>query len=110
MPAGRWITATTSWCFPEGARSRQGELTPFRQGIGLLAKQSGVPVLPIALRGLDELSATGRWFRTGKIEVHIGQAIEFGPEMSESAITARLHDEVEKLMGGRDAGTRDAGT
>ncbi len=39
--------------FPEGTRSAAGELAPFRGGIGMLAKQSGALVLPVALRGLE---------------------------------------------------------
>ena len=50
--------------FPEGTRSRSSEIASFRQGIGLLTTQSGVPVLPVALVGLDDLR-TRRvpWFR-----------------------------------------------
>ena len=88
--------------FPEGARSAEGKLAPFRQGIGLLAKQSYTAVLPVGLRGLGELKATGRrWFRSGKIEVHVGRPICFSAETGEAAITERLHDEVEQLMGAR---------
>jgi long-chain acyl-CoA synthetase len=85
--------------FPEGTRSPEGELARFRPGIGLLAKQSGAPVLPMAIRGLGELK-TGRrrWFRSGTIEVRVGQAIRFGPEETEAAIAARLHAEVDKLL------------
>jgi long-chain acyl-CoA synthetase len=87
--------------FPEGARS-EGRLASFRPGIGLLAKQSGVPVVPTAIRGLSEMK-TGkrRWFRSGQLEVRVGEAIYFGPEESEAAITARLHDEVERLLDGK---------
>ncbi len=93
--------------FPEGARSAEGRLARFRPGIGLLAKQSYVSVLPVGIRGLGEIATRKqRWFRSGTIEVHIGEAIWFGPEESESAITARLHDEVERLMG--DAGSKGA--
>jgi long-chain acyl-CoA synthetase len=87
--------------FPEGTRSAAGELARFRGGIGLLAKQSGAAVLPVALSGLGELKAgSRRWFRSGKIEVRVGQPIRFAPEESEAAITARLHDEVERLLKG----------
>jgi long-chain acyl-CoA synthetase len=87
--------------FPEGARSAEGSLARFRGGIGLLARQSGAPVLPVAIRGLGELKAGGgRWFRSGKIEVHVGQPIRFAPEETEATITARLHAEVEKLLNG----------
>ncbi len=96
--------------FPEGARSAEGKLAPFRQGIGLLAKQSYTAVLPIGLRGLGELKAARRrWFRSGMIEVHVGQPIRFSSEVSEAAITRRLHDEVERLIGQSGSGTSDSG-
>jgi long-chain acyl-CoA synthetase len=87
--------------FPEGTRSAEGVLARFRPGIGLLVKQSGASVLPIAIRGLGELK-TGRrrWFRSGILEVHVGQPIRFSPAETESAITAALHYEVEKLLNG----------
>ena len=85
--------------FPEGTRSAEGALARFRGGIGLLAKQSGAMVLPVAIRGLGELKAGNRrWFRSGSIEVHVGQPIRFAPEENEAAITARLHAEVEELL------------
>jgi long-chain acyl-CoA synthetase len=86
--------------FPEGTRSAEGKLAHFRAGIGLLAKQSGVPVLPVAIRGLGELKAgKKRWFRSGQLEVHVGEAIEFAPEATEAEITGRLHAEVAGLLG-----------
>jgi long-chain acyl-CoA synthetase len=87
--------------FPEGTRSAEGELARFRPGIGLLARQSGAVVLPVAIRGLGELKAGQRkWFRSGTIEVHVGQPLRFSPEETEAAITERLHAEVEKLLKG----------
>jgi long-chain acyl-CoA synthetase len=85
--------------FPEGTRSAEGSLARFRGGIGLLVKQSGVRVLPVGLRGLGELKAARRgWFRSGRIEVHVGQPIRFGPEETEAAITERLHAAVDQLL------------
>jgi long-chain acyl-CoA synthetase len=87
--------------FPEGTRSAEGALARFRPGIGLLAKQSGAMVLPVAIRGLGELKSRRQgWFRSGTIEVRVGQPIRFSPTESEAAIAARLHDEVEKLLNG----------
>ncbi|HEV2273183.1 MAG TPA: 1-acyl-sn-glycerol-3-phosphate acyltransferase, partial [Acidobacteriaceae bacterium] len=66
--------------FPEGTRSPEGTLAAFRPGIGLLAKQAHAPVLPVALVGLGELKAKGRgWFRSGELEVRVGEPIRFGP-------------------------------
>jgi long-chain acyl-CoA synthetase len=85
--------------FPEGTRSTAGDLARFRGGIGLLAKESGAAVLPVAIRGLGELKAgSRRWFRSGKIEVHVGELIRFSLEESEAAITARLLAEVNRLL------------
>jgi long-chain acyl-CoA synthetase len=84
--------------FPEGALS-EGRMARFRPGIGLLVKQSNVPVLPVALRGLGELKAGDhRWFRSGRIEIHVGDPIRFNAQASETEITARLQEEVERLL------------
>ncbi len=89
--------------FPEGTRS-EGKLARFRPGIGLLVKQADAPVLPMGIRGLGELKARQRrWFRSGTIEVRVGEPIRFAPEETEPAITARLHEEVEKLLEARDS-------
>ena len=88
--------------FPEGTRSAAGILARFRSGIGLLVKQSHTAVLPVAILGLGELKTRGRgWFRSGKIEIRVGEPLRFGPEESESAITAQLHKEVRSLLAGR---------
>jgi len=85
--------------FPEGTRSAAGALARFQPGIGLLAKQSGVSVLPVAMRGLGELKQSGRgWFHSGKIEVRVGEPIKLSATDSESAIAGRLHAEVERLL------------
>ncbi|MGA7858363.1 MAG: 1-acyl-sn-glycerol-3-phosphate acyltransferase, partial [Terracidiphilus sp.] len=87
--------------FPEGTRSEAGKLARFQPGIGMLTKQSGTAVLPVAIRGLGELKAgQKRWFRSGRIEVRVGQPVRFAPEVSEAEITARLHAEVERLLQG----------
>jgi long-chain acyl-CoA synthetase len=87
--------------FPEGTRSAAGELARFRPGIGLLARQCGAMVLPVALRGLGELKSGQRpWFRSGKIEVRVGLPIRFAAAESEAAITARLHEAVAALLAG----------
>lgn len=40
--------------FPEGTRTRDGSLGPFRSGALLAARQAGVPVVPAAIRGCIE--------------------------------------------------------
>jgi long-chain acyl-CoA synthetase len=74
--------------FPEGTRSRDGAMQRFRPGIGLLAQESGVPVLPVALIGLGQMRrGEVRWFRSGRLEVRVGKVIptEEGDEPAELA-------------------------
>jgi long-chain acyl-CoA synthetase len=86
--------------FPEGTRSEAGQLARFRPGIGLLVKQAQVAVLPVAIRGLGELKSRGRgWFRSGKIEVHVGEPLRFTAQQTEAEITVRLHSKVQRLLG-----------
>jgi long-chain acyl-CoA synthetase len=88
--------------FPEGTLSPDGKMAPFRPGIGLLAKQSFVPVLPLAMRGLGELKTHQKhWIRSGILEIIVGEAISFGPEETEAAITAKLQDAVARLLEGK---------
>jgi long-chain acyl-CoA synthetase len=87
--------------FPEGELSPDGKLARFRPGIGLLARQSGAPVLPLALRGAGELHANKEnWFRSGKLEIRIGEPIRFSPLDTETAIAARLQEAVQQLLTG----------
>jgi long-chain acyl-CoA synthetase len=90
--------------FPEGTRSPAGRLAAFRPGIGLLVKQVETAVLPVGIRGLGALKAKGRgWFRSGKIEVRVGEPLRFAVDATEAQITARLHAAVEGLLSDRIA-------
>ncbi|HUX27586.1 MAG TPA: hypothetical protein VMV39_02315, partial [Terracidiphilus sp.] len=56
-------------------------------------------VLPVGLRGLGELkSGKRRWFRSGAIEVVVGEPIRLSRIDSEAAITAQLHEAVARLL------------
>ncbi len=87
--------------FPEGTRSLDGKLHHFRPGIGLLANQSHVPVVPVALIGLGEMRAgKTQWFRSGKLEVRIGKPIAVAEGEDPAQLTARLDESVRQLRGG----------
>jgi long-chain acyl-CoA synthetase len=84
--------------FPEGTRSPDGKLHSFRPGIGLLSTQSHVPVVPVALIGLGEMRAgKTRWFRSGQLEVHVGEAIAVEEGAEPAQLTARLEESVRRL-------------
>ena len=64
--------------FPEGRRTQNGALSPFQAGIGLLAGNLGIPVVPIKIEGLFELKkARKKLARPGSVSVAIGSAARF---------------------------------
>ena len=85
--------------FPEGTRSRDGNLQRFRPGIGLLAQASRVPVVPVTLIGLGEMR-TGkmRWFRSGRLEVRVGEAVMVDEAVEAGEIAERLEESVRRLF------------
>ena len=77
--------------FPEGRRSLDGALQPFRAGIGLLAAGLGIPVLPMRIDGLFELKDSGRWFtRPHAVTVKFGSLIHFSAGQDPGAIAREL--------------------
>ncbi|HET7930972.1 MAG TPA: lysophospholipid acyltransferase family protein [Rhodanobacteraceae bacterium] len=63
--------------FPEGTRSRDGTVGPFKGGAFQVALQAGVPVVPIAISGSGKvLPASGFKVRPGTIRVSIGEPIQ----------------------------------
>jgi long-chain acyl-CoA synthetase len=84
--------------FPEGHRSRDGKLQPFRPGIGLLAQESRLPVVPVALIGLGELrAAKARWFRSGQLEVRLGEVVPVDEESEPAELTSRFEESIRRL-------------
>jgi len=63
--------------FPEGTRSPDGNLQPFKKGVFLLALKSQAPILPVAIRGTRDIMRKNDW-RTypGHVEIRIFPSIE----------------------------------
>jgi len=58
--AAKRIQAGVSFAvFVEGTRAKPGELLPFKKGAFYMARQAGVPVVPVAIRNSDELMGKG---------------------------------------------------
>ncbi len=94
--------------FPEGHVSPDGRLYSFRTGIAWMAALSGVPVVPIGIRGAFHVLPIGRWIpRRGAISVHVGEPIRFtgrieGPEPEYEDLrefTNALWEAVRRLSG-----------
>ena len=56
--------------FPEGTRSRNGRLQPFKKGAFVLAAESGVAIVPTAITGSFEIMRKGSW-RISPRTIHV---------------------------------------
>ncbi|MGB0009457.1 MAG: lysophospholipid acyltransferase family protein, partial [Candidatus Sulfotelmatobacter sp.] len=84
--------------FPEGRHTVDGKMNPFRAGVGLLAKNLDIPVLPMRIVGLFEVKQAGRKFaRPGEIRVRIGRPMRFAADSDPAQIARELQQTVEAL-------------
>jgi 1-acyl-sn-glycerol-3-phosphate acyltransferase len=62
--------------FPEGTRTRDGALNPFRPGTGVLAVRTGTPVLPVCIEGAQRAWPRHRLLpRPARVAVAFGEII-----------------------------------
>ena len=84
--------------FPEGQTTEDGEIAPFRAGIGLLAKQLNLPVVPMRLDGLYDVRQANRILAgPGKVRVTIGRPVRFSADQDANEITRELERRVKAL-------------
>ena len=84
--------------FPEGHHTTDGQLRSFRSGIGLLANNLKVPVVPVRIDGLFELKKAGkRVARPFRITVKVGKPVKFEAGHEPAQIAAELQKRVETL-------------
>lgn len=63
--------------YPEGTRSPDGRLRPFKKGTFVMAIQAGVPIVPVSISGAQHLMRKGEWtMRPGEIVVRYGPAVD----------------------------------
>jgi long-chain acyl-CoA synthetase len=85
--------------FPEGKTTEEGNIMPFRGGIGLLAKQLNLPVVPIYLHGLFDLKQKEQILtRPGHVRATIGAPMRFTANQDAEEITRELERRVRELQ------------
>jgi 1-acyl-sn-glycerol-3-phosphate acyltransferase len=89
--------------YAEGGRSRSGELGEVKPGIGRIALESGVPVVPVAVYGS---ASVRRWkrFRFPKVTVQFGEPVSFPVEKAPSRerqlqAAAEIFEPVRRMYG-----------
>jgi 1-acyl-sn-glycerol-3-phosphate acyltransferase len=76
--------------FPEGTRSKDGEIHNFKAGAFILAKDAGVPILPIVLDGTNRVIRKGTIFMNWRNRV----TVKVLPPVSREEIAQRTMKEV----------------
>lgn len=87
--------------YPEGTRTRTGDIGRGQDGVGKIVYETGVPVVPMYHRGLERILPIGSGMPTfGKsVRVTIGKPITFNDELKMENKVATWHQITEKIMG-----------
>jgi 1-acyl-sn-glycerol-3-phosphate acyltransferase len=89
--------------FPEGTRSTNGSLLPFKKGAFSLAMKAGVPIVPLGIRGTALLQPEGYNVptRTGSVTIVAGKPIAVNGKGTsyKDALTEQVKAEIERLAG-----------
>ena len=73
--------------FPEGEVTNDGRMAAFQSGIGLLAENLRIPIVPMRLDGVWQMkSERRRWARRGEVTVRIGAPVTYPAGTSPEAI------------------------
>jgi 1-acyl-sn-glycerol-3-phosphate acyltransferase len=82
--------------FPEGTRSPDMRLLPFKRGGFMLALRAGVPVVPVTINGSGRVNPAGRTFiRPGTISITLHQPVIPSTAGSRTEAETRLMEQVQ---------------
>ena len=82
--------------FPEGTRSRTGELLPFKKGGFIMALKAQAPVVPVAIKGARDA------MKKGSLIIHpVRVTVTFGPPIDTAGLTMADRDVL--IAGARSA-------
>lgn len=85
--------------FPEGARTHDGGTVPFKKTFAILAKELGVPIVPVCIRGAYEALPRGsRFLSPRRIEVDFLPAIVPAEGKSYEQLTRETQDAIEAVL------------
>lgn len=88
--------------YPEGTRSRTGEIATFKGGLAVIAKKSERPVVPIYVHGgLQVLPEAAYIPRAGRIKISYGNPLHFQHGESSSEFMKRVENAVKEMANTR---------
>jgi len=85
--------------FPEGTRSRTGQMLPFKKGGFALAQDAGVPIVPMATVGGFQVLPPGTLkFRRGRYIVLMGEPVFPSDHADRDALMQAVRERIEALV------------
>ena len=86
--------------FPEGTRSRDGKILPLKKGPFFMAQQGGVPVVPVRVRGTEDvLPKGGSVIHAGVVDVEVCLPIEVTSlDGNDESVREQLRAQVTKAL------------
>lgn len=90
------------WIAPEGTRSLDGKLKPFKKGAFITAIEAKATIIPVGIRGAFELLPARTYdFNIGqRAEIHIGKPVDASEFTFENRdeLVAKVHEAIRKLL------------
>jgi len=84
--------------FPEGEVTNDGRMSAFQSGIGLLAENLRIPIVPMRLDGVWQMkSERRRWAHRGEVTVRIGAPVTYPAGTPPETIARDLETRVKSL-------------
>lgn len=87
--------------FPEGTRTEDGRITPFKPGLGLLCRKGNAPIIPTVIDGAFECwPRRNKMFRPGSIWVQFGEPVsaEQAKEMGDEKLAEHLTNALRQMQ------------
>jgi long-chain acyl-CoA synthetase len=73
--------------FPEGERTRDERMLPFRRGLGVMVQELAIPVVPVRIDGLERvLPRDANWPRRGRVVVTFGEPLRFAGQTVDAIV------------------------
>jgi len=85
--------------FPEGKRSNQKDLLPFKKGAAYISKDFDLPIVPVVTHNAHNLMRKGEvWLRSGEITIEILDPIYKTKEISVEELTTKIYNLIDEKL------------